>query len=75
MTQQPLEKALRIRCGRIHEDERKATPYRSTSYKPETTAGGGKVTMHKKKKVFIKKKFHTTHVAEEGDGTRRPRRR
>ena len=56
-----VEKALRIRCGRIHEDEKK-------TYKPHYNRDGGgdgkPAASYQKKKVFIKKKVHTTHVAE-----------
>ena len=56
-----IEKALRIRCGRIHEDEKKP-------YKPQYNRDGGgdgkPAASYQKKKVFIKKKVHTTHVAE-----------
>ena len=70
-----IEKALRIRCGRIHEEERRSIPYKPQTYKQEHKQEGGhgggathKQT-YKKKKVFIKKRYNTTHVAEAEGGS------
>lgn len=67
-----IENALRVRCGRIHEDEKRG-PAREPRYESTHTKGSS----HFKKKVFVKRKINNTHVAdqeieaegeEEGDG-------
>eukprot|EP00435_Cladocopium_sp_Y103_P070035 s255_g34.t1 len=68
-----IEKALRIRCGRIHEEERRSTSYKPAyTHKQDTSQGGTAqraTYQKKKKKIFIKKKYNTTHVAEVADGS------
>ena len=58
-----IEKALRIRCGRIHEDEKKG---HFRSYDDESTAYKPK-NQHFYKKKIITKKVHGAHVAAEED--------
>eukprot|EP00913_Durusdinium_trenchii_P008570 g8049.t1 len=61
-----IEKALRVRCAHLHHDERRTpsrTPHREREKEDE-------VRTYKKKKVFIKKRIHGSHVAdatEEGE--------
>ena len=61
-----IEKALRVRCGRIHEDEKKVTPYRPV---PKEGYNGPPKAPFKKRKVFMKKRVTTTHV----EGAEEPR--
>eukprot|EP00913_Durusdinium_trenchii_P010664 g10004.t1 len=63
-----IEKALRVRCGKIHEDEKRST------YKPHPREREKEedIKVFKKKKIFVKKRMHGSHVAdhptEEGEG-------
>ena len=62
-----IEKALRVRCQKTHEDEWRTpsrTPHRERDRDREEDP---KPNYFKKKKVFIKKRVHTTHVAEGGE--------
>ena len=53
-----IEKALRVRCGRVHEDEKKINPIREREHRePRETI--------MKKKVFMKRKLNHTHVADQ----------
>ena len=61
-----IEKALRVRCGRIHEEERRSTSYKSA--KPSWESSGREEKTHFKPRKFAKKKPHHTHVAEEAHG-------
>ena len=58
-----IEKALRLRCGRIHEEEKRGT-YKN--YEDKGGGGGGKSRPkgHYFKKKIIVKKAHHAHVAE-----------
>jgi hypothetical protein len=51
---------FRVRCGRIHEEEK-----RSTSYKSSRETGGRDEKTNFMPRKFMKKKPHHTHVAEE----------
>lgn len=56
-----IEKALRIRCSKGHEDEKRTTrPPRER----EKEDDHHRSTTYKKKKIFIKKRVHGTHIAE-----------
>ena len=60
-----IEKALRVRCQKTHEDERRTpsrTPHRQRGERERED--DGKVNVSKKKKIFIKKRVHGAHVAE-----------
>ena len=60
-----IEKALRVRCQKTHEDERRTpsrTPHRERGERERED--DGKVSVFKKKKIFIKKRVHGAHVAE-----------
>ena len=65
-----IEKALRVRCGRVHEDERRTTSFRPSGNKYDGQGHGqGARPPFKKKKVFVKKKMTTTHMVEGEDGS------
>ena len=52
-----IEKALRVRCGRIHEDEKRTNSRSDGASKPSNAPSF-------KKKVIVKRKINNTHVAE-----------
>ena len=62
-----IEKALRVRCGRIHEEEKHSTSYYKSSRPTWETSSKQEKTNFKPRK-FIKKKPQHTHVAEEAHG-------
>eukprot|EP00434_Breviolum_minutum_P025436 symbB.v1.2.022474.t1/scaffold1996.1/size93170/9 len=59
-----IEKALRVRCGRIHEDEKKVSHPRerpSESYRSPGTSN------YNKKKVFVRRRVNHTHLEQGAD--------
>ena len=56
-----IEKALRVRCGRIHEDEKKVSQPRERSN--EGYRGSGTANYHKKK-IFVRKRINHTHLEQ-----------
>ena len=55
-----IKNALRVRCGKIHEDEKRG-PAREPRYESTHTKGSS----HFKKKVFVNRKINNTHVADQ----------
>ena len=55
-----IEKALRVRCGRVHEDEKRINPIREREPREHRDPV-------LKKKVFAKRKLNHTHVADQPD--------
>ena len=59
-----IEKALRVRCGRTHEDEKKVSHPReraSESYRSPGTSN------YNKKKVFVRRRVNHTHLEQGAD--------
>ena len=56
-----IEKALRVRCGRIHEDEKKVSQPRERTYDNSRNPGGSGYT---KKKVFVRRRVNHTHLEQ-----------
>ena len=57
-----IEKALRVRCGRIHEEEKRVSQPRERTSDGYRNSGGN--YGYTKKKVFVKRKVNHTHVEQ-----------